>query len=453
MRESLVRFCHAVHVFLLLHRSAASVCGVHNFFRQLFRHGLARACPRIQHQPVNRQRLPPEGIHFHRNLVVRTADAPRLHFQCRLAVLDRLLEKIERVVVGLLRDLIHRVVKDRLRRRPLPVVHHARDELLHQVAVKNRIARNLAPKNPTFAWHLFLLPLTSLRLWAASRHISSAPACDFPLPRRPAFRESRGSARPADPSRGHLAPARSSALADCGRCRECRSSLPRCSSAARAPLFAARNSASSASACRRERTRRAFPDSLPVPEISSWSEFARARGAPTVKTSALCPLDFQRLFTMRDTSPQASRRPFFRAAQTIPRRVLRVHEQKRSPNLKELPGTPLRRFTPRSELHLLLLRRGSHGFAGLAPHFGRSSLAPIRPSLFRGRKTSLSPPCPKASTQPQEYRHNNKTCQPDTSVEICAQSLSPLRHPAHRESRQIRRVTLRWTRKSDARKL
>ena len=43
---------------------------------------------------------------------------------------------------------------------------------------------------------------------------------------------------------------------------------------------------------------------------------------------------------------------FLRAAQTVPRRVLRVHEQKRSPNLKELPGTPLRRFTPRSELHL-----------------------------------------------------------------------------------------------------
>ena len=36
----------------------------------------------------------------------------------------------------------------------------------------------------------------------------------------------------------------------------------------------------------------------------------------------------------------------------------------------------------RSELHLLL-RRGSHGFAGLAPHFGRSS-RPIPSFLFRG---------------------------------------------------------------------
>src|ERR1700733_657981 len=433
VRESLVRFRHAVHVFFLLHCSAASVCGVHNFFRQLFRHGLARARPQIKHQPVNRQRLPPERIHFHRNLVVRAAHASRLHFQRRLAVLNGLLEQLERVVIRLLRHLVHGVVENRLRRRALAVVHHARNKLLHQVAVIHRIARNLTPKNPTFAWHLFLLPLTSLRLWAASRRISSAPACDFPLPRRPAFRESRDSARPADPSRGRRAPVRSNALEDCGRSRECKSSLPRCSSAARAPLSAARNLASSASACRRERTRRAFPDSLPAPGTSSSSEFARARGAPTVKTSALCPLDFQRLFAIRDTSPQASRRPFFRAAQTIPRRVLRVHEQKRSPNLKELPGTPLRRFTPRSELHLLLLRRGSHGFAGLAPHFGRSSLAPIRPSLFRGRKTSLSPPCPKASIQPQEYRHNNKTCQPDTSVEIGAQSLSPLRHPACRE--------------------
>jgi hypothetical protein len=78
---------------------------------------------------------------------------------------------------------------------------------------------------------------------------------------------------------------------------------------------------------------------------------------------------------------------------------------------------------------IFLLRRGSHGFAGLAPHFGRSSLAPFLVSLFRGRKTSLSPPGPKASRQPQQYRQNNKFCQHDTAAEISLQSLSPLRHP------------------------
>ena len=41
VREGLVRFRHAVHVFFLLHRSAAPIGGVHQFFRQLVDHRLA----------------------------------------------------------------------------------------------------------------------------------------------------------------------------------------------------------------------------------------------------------------------------------------------------------------------------------------------------------------------------------------------------------------------------
>src|SRR5712691_2217532 len=73
MRERLVRFCHAVYVFLLLHRSAARIGRIDQLIRELVHHGLARAFPRILQQPANRQRLPPERIHFHRNLVVRAA--------------------------------------------------------------------------------------------------------------------------------------------------------------------------------------------------------------------------------------------------------------------------------------------------------------------------------------------------------------------------------------------
>src|ERR1700751_3099826 len=47
VRERLVRFRHAVHIFLLLDRSAARVGGVNQFVRQLVHHGLARAFPRI----------------------------------------------------------------------------------------------------------------------------------------------------------------------------------------------------------------------------------------------------------------------------------------------------------------------------------------------------------------------------------------------------------------------
>src|SRR5260370_2809576 len=75
MRERLVRFRHAVHVFLLLHRSAARVRRVNQLIRELVHHGLARAFPRILQQPANRQRLPAARIHLHRNLVVRAANA------------------------------------------------------------------------------------------------------------------------------------------------------------------------------------------------------------------------------------------------------------------------------------------------------------------------------------------------------------------------------------------
>src|SRR5207245_2429517 len=67
MRERLVRFRHAMHVFLLLHRSAARVRRVNQLVRELIHHGLTRAFPRILQQPANCERLPAERIHFHRN--------------------------------------------------------------------------------------------------------------------------------------------------------------------------------------------------------------------------------------------------------------------------------------------------------------------------------------------------------------------------------------------------
>ena len=67
--------------------------------------------------------------------------------------------------------------------------------------------------------------------------------------------------------------------------------------------------------------------------------------------------------------------------------------------------------SPRGVNCIFLLRRGSRGFAGLAPHFGRSPF-PHSFVLCSGvRKTSLSPPGPKASRQPGKYRENNKSCQ------------------------------------------
>jgi hypothetical protein len=61
-----------------------------------------------------------------------------------------------------------------------------------------------------------------------------------------------------------------------------------------------------------------------------------------------------------------------------------------------------------------VLRRGSHGFAGLAPHFGRS---------FDSRSTALCPGTKDfpnqplgltAHLQPQKYKRINNSCQIDS---------------------------------------
>src|SRR5260221_971843 len=111
VREGLVGFGHAMNVFLLLDRSAARIGGIDQFIRQPVDHGLAGAFPRILQNPSNRQRLPAKRIHFHRNLIVGAAHAPGLYFQQRLGVFDRLLEKLQGVVVGLFGHLIDPTLK------------------------------------------------------------------------------------------------------------------------------------------------------------------------------------------------------------------------------------------------------------------------------------------------------------------------------------------------------
>src|ERR1700730_15447099 len=140
VRESLVSFGHTMHVFFFLHGAAASIRSVNQLVSQFIDHGLARAFPRILQQPANSQRLPPERIYFHWNLVLRAAYTPRFYFQERLHVLDRLIKNLQRVVVGFLGDLLHRAIKCSLRRGFLAFPHHRADELIHQLAVINRVA-------------------------------------------------------------------------------------------------------------------------------------------------------------------------------------------------------------------------------------------------------------------------------------------------------------------------
>src|SRR5260370_18061810 len=55
VRERLVRFRHAMHVFLLLHGPAARIRRVNQLIRALVHHGFAPPFPPILQHPANRQ--------------------------------------------------------------------------------------------------------------------------------------------------------------------------------------------------------------------------------------------------------------------------------------------------------------------------------------------------------------------------------------------------------------
>src|SRR5262249_277884 len=113
--ERLVRLCHAMRVFALLHGPAAKLRRVEELAAQLLLQRLAvaaRAC--VADQPADAERQAAVRIHFDRHLIVAAADAPRLHLETRLDVVDRLLEHLDRIVAGLLFDDVEALIEDAL---------------------------------------------------------------------------------------------------------------------------------------------------------------------------------------------------------------------------------------------------------------------------------------------------------------------------------------------------
>src|SRR6266481_1451292 len=376
MRERLVRFRHAVYVFLLLHRPAARIRRVNQFIRELVHHGLARALPRILQQPANRQRLPPERVHFHGNLVVRAAHAPRLHFQQRLHVLDGLLENLQRVVVGLLRHLIHRSVKHALRRRLLAFPHHRADKLLHDVAGIDRIDCLRSPENESFAWHcsLSLLCLLCCRGFWPLRAVLRTPLL--------AVFHARGVQRPAHdviPHSRQILHAASAHQHDRVLLQVVADSRN-----VRRHFDGIRQPHARHFAQRRVR----FLGRL---RVHANAHAALLRAAHQRRRLRLHPDRFTshsyQLRKRRHSRPSIARKDFrgSRQARTQNDAKAQSSAERSTANPEVQPARNSVR-TPRGRTILLAsVRRGLLGFAGLAPHSGRSSV-PFRLTLFRDRR-------------------------------------------------------------------
>src|SRR5690606_23475977 len=135
----LVGVRHTVDVFLFLQGRAATGGCVQDLGGQSLGHALFTAGPSVPDQPAERQRHAASRRHLDRHLIVRTAYAPRLHFDHRLTVLYRLLEDLQRLFFRALRDLLHGGVENTRRHALLAVPHHVIDEGRHEGRVKNRV--------------------------------------------------------------------------------------------------------------------------------------------------------------------------------------------------------------------------------------------------------------------------------------------------------------------------
>src|SRR5262249_47843180 len=145
-------------------------------------------------------------------------NTPGFYFQDGLDVFDCFLEKLERVVLGLLLNHIHGVIEDVLGSALLSAVHHAVDELRDERALIHRVRQDLPLDDMRFSRHrkslanlkldnrsptarfaqalgyaaascLRVTKLSSIILLAASHHISSAIACGLRHRLRPASHE------------------------------------------------------------------------------------------------------------------------------------------------------------------------------------------------------------------------------------------------------------------------
>ena len=153
MGECLVRFCHLVGIFALLHRGAGVVAGVHDLAGEALFHGLLAALAGISSQPAQAERLTALRANLQRNLIGCAAHAAGLDFQGRHDVFHCLLESVQTVLAGLGLDDLECVIDDALGNALLAVEHDAVDELSHQSGIIDRIRKDLSLGNITSSGH------------------------------------------------------------------------------------------------------------------------------------------------------------------------------------------------------------------------------------------------------------------------------------------------------------
>src|SRR5262245_30803788 len=154
VRERAVRLRHLVHVLAPLDGDTLAVGGVHDLPDKALGHRMLLARAGVVDDPPHRERRPTRRPNLHRHLVVGAADPSRTHLELRTHVLDRLLERDDRIVGRALADDLERLVDGALRQRLLAVQQDLVDQLGDEDVLVDRIGLGFAMDGRTLARHV-----------------------------------------------------------------------------------------------------------------------------------------------------------------------------------------------------------------------------------------------------------------------------------------------------------
>ena len=151
--ESLVRVGHAVRVFTLFHRAAATVESIQQFGGKLGSHALFTARTRIVDKPANRQGNLTFGAHFHGHLVGGTAHAAGLNFHVGLHVVQGLFKGAHGFFARLFSQGLKGAVENLFGCTLLAVEHKPVHKLGDKAAGVQRIGQHFPLRDRTFTGH------------------------------------------------------------------------------------------------------------------------------------------------------------------------------------------------------------------------------------------------------------------------------------------------------------
>src|SRR6478609_2030934 len=184
MRESAVRFRHAVRVFAFLHRVAAIVTCIHELGREPVDHGLVVAAARGRDDPAYSERLAAIGTNFDRHLIGGAADAAGAHFDRGGDIVECRFENRERIGAQLAFDRVEGAVDDRLGDRLLALVHNGIHEFRENDVAIFGVRNNLTLFGAMAARHLALSYFGRLAPYFERRCLRSLTPCVSRTPRR-----------------------------------------------------------------------------------------------------------------------------------------------------------------------------------------------------------------------------------------------------------------------------